>query len=307
MKFYFTLQFKRIYRHIDEFGLIPLVGFAIIFALFIWVSKSIFQHLSNASYYYLGISVLLSLSLGNIKRTTFLKQCFSSKNFWKARMLENTLFSLPFSIFLCYQHAFIEALIVHIVVIATSFLNNLGIRSITIPTPFGRHPFEFAIGFRTTFWIFPLLYTLTFIAIDVDNYNLGIFSLIAVFVCCMSYYSKPEPLYYIWIHNMSAKDFLIVKIKTALLFSSVLILPIAIGMSFFFPFKNIQITGIFILLGYCFIIVTILGKYSNYPSRVPIFQALAMIISLMFPPFLIIIIPFFYQRAIKNLNPILTC
>ncbi|MBC8753670.1 ABC transporter permease [Kordia sp. YSTF-M3] len=295
------------YRHIDEFGVIPLIGFAILIALYIWVSEAIFKNMEQASYIYMSIGLLLSLKLGSVKRNIFLKKCFLPEAYWKVRILENTLFVLPFSSFLCYKQAFIEALIIHSCAIALSFFNTIGMRSITIPTPFGKKPFEFVIGFRNTFWVFPLLYTLTFIAISVNNYNLGIFSLIGAFVCCMSYYSKQEPLYYIWVHSMSPKEFLNHKIKTALLFSSILLLPIAIGLSFFFPLSTLQITALFLLLGFCFICVTILGKYSNYPSQVPIAQAFAMLISILFPPLLLLIIPLFYKRAIKNLNSILTC
>lgn len=307
MYFYFTLQFKRIYRHIDEFGVIPLIGFAILLVFFSWISEAIFKNISHASYYYIGIGLLVSLKLGNAKRTVFLQKCFPPKIFWKIRMLENTLFVLPFSSFLCYKQAFAEMIIIHIGAIILSFFNNLGIRSVTIPTPFGKKPFEFVIGFRNTFWLFPFLYLLTYIAISVNNYNLGIFSLIVVFMSCLSFYSKQEPLYYIWIHNMTPKEFLNHKIKTAVLFSSVLILPIVIGLSLFFSLEKLQITLLFLLLGYSFIIVTILGKYSNYPSKVPIFQTLAMLASLLFPPILVLIIPYFYKQSIKKLNSILAC
>lgn len=307
MSFYFTLQFKRMYRHIDEFGVIPLIGFAILIAIFYWISEAIFKNIEHASFVYLSVGVLLSVQLGSKHRNIFLKKCFLPKTYQKVRLLENTLFVLPFSGFLCYKQAFIEIILLHSLVILLSFFNNLGIKSVTIPTPFGKKPFEFVIGFRKTYWLFPILYALTFISISVHNYNLGIFSLIIVFVCCMSFYSKQEPLYYIWMHSKSPKEFLIDKLKTACLFSSILVLPIAIALSLFFPLSTLHITILFAVLGFSFISILILGKYSNYPSQVPITQAFALIVSLVFPPLLLFIIPFFYNRAIKNLNSILTC
>ncbi|EDP97887.1 hypothetical protein KAOT1_11757 [Kordia algicida OT-1] len=295
------------YRHIDEFGVIPILGFLLIIGLFIGLSETLFDKLSYASYIYSGIGLFLSLKLGYKKRTTFLKKCFPLETFWKVRMIENSLFILPFSSFLCYQQAFWEAISIHILAIIFSFWNDLSVRSITIPTPFGKRPFEFIIGFRNTFWLLPLLYGLTCISVSVKNYNLGIFSLIILFICCMSFYAKPEPLYYIWIHSKSPKEFLADKIKTALLYSSFLVLPIAIGLSAFFSFEELQITLLFIILGYALIVLTILGKYSNYPSQVPIMQMLAALVCLIFPPLLIIILPLFYKRAIKNLNSFLTC
>lgn len=307
VNFYFTLQLKRMYRHIDEFGVIPILGIALLIGFFIWISEALFDRISHASYVYIGIGLFLSLQLGSKKRTTFLKKCFSSETFWKVRMLENSLFVLPFSSFLCYKQAFLEAISIHVLAIVLSFWNNLGVRSFTIPTPFGKRPFEFIIGFRNTFWLLPLLYGLTFISISVENFNLGIFSLIVLFVCCMSFYTKSEPLFYIWMHSKSPKEFLAEKIKTALLYSSFLTLPIAITLSIFFSLEELQITLLFTVLGYSFVILTILGKYSNYPSKVPIMQVLAAIVSLIFPPLLVIILPLFYKRAIKNLNSFLTC
>ena len=295
------------YRHIDEFGTIPIIGFVLLIAGFIGISETIFNKLPNAGYYYILIGLGLSLKLGAIKRTTFLKQCFPKHTFWKVRIFENTLFILPFSTFLIYKQLYIEAIVIHTLVLLTSFINNIEIYSFTIPTPFGKKPFEFVIGFRKSFWVFIVSYIVTAIAIWVNNYNLGIFSLLLAFVICMSYYSKPEPLYYVWIHSMTPKVFLYDKIKTAITFSSILVLPIIIALSVCFPFIELQFTLLFTFLGFCFIILTILGKYHNYPSQIPIFQTLAMLASLLFPPLLFVFIPIFYKKSIKNLNSILTC
>ncbi len=307
MKFYFLLQCKRIYRHIDDFGTIPIVGFVVLIAVFIGVSRAIFDNVSQAHFYYITIGLGLSLKLGTVKRTDFLKHCFPKRTFWKVRVLENSIFILPFTLFLCYKQLYIEAVATQILAIATSFINSIEIRSLTIPTPFGKKPFEFIIGFRKSFWVFILTYALMSIAIFVNNYNLGVFSLILVFVTCMSYYSKPEPLYYVWIHAMTPKAFLYDKIKTAVTFSFILTLPIIIGLSVSFPFVELQFTLLFTFLGFCFIILTILGKYHNYPSQISIFQSLAILVSLIFPPLLFLFIPVFYRKSIKNLNSILTC
>lgn len=307
MKFYFLLQAKRVYRHIDEFGIIPLIGFAVIIAVFIACSNALFDNLANAAYYYIFLGVGLSLKLSSSKHTRFLKKCFPSKTFQKVRILENMLFVLPFSIFLCYKHLFIEACSLLSIALATSFFNKLEIKSFVILTPFGKKPFEFTIGFRNSFWLLLLAYGLTYIAIHVENYNLGVFSLIVVFLTCMSYYMKPEPLYYVWVHAETPREFLHTKIKTAIIYSSYIVLPVIVALSVAFPIDMLQITLLFTCIGYSFITLTILGKYHNYPTNIPLFQTLAMLVSLLFPPLLLIIIPIFYRKSIKNLNAILTC
>ena len=306
MKFYFSLQCKRIYRHIDDFGVIPLFGFAIIIALFIVISQRIFDYVSFPSYTYLAIGLALTFTLGKKERVSFLTIIFSKKTTQKIRILENTIIVLPFSIFLVYKNAFLEAVLLHSLAICTSFITGFNTRNMVIPTPFGKRPFEFTIGFRNTYWLFPLLYAFAGIGLHVANYNLIIFSLIATMVCFLSYYSKPEPAFYVWIHQKSPKDFLREKIKTALAYSSYLLIPTVV-LLVFFSVEKIHITLSFLMTGYGFIVLTILGKYATYPSQVPVLQAFALLVGFMFPPLLIVLIPIFYVRACKNLKSFVSC
>lgn len=85
--------------------------------------------------------------------------------------------------------------------------------NLIIPTPFNKKPFEFTVGFRKTFLIFPIAYFLTYKAIATGNFNLGLFSLILVSLTCLTYYSKLENDYYIWNYNLSPKVFLLEKLK----------------------------------------------------------------------------------------------
>ena len=53
------------------------------------------------------------------------------------------------------------------------------------------------------------------------------------------------------------------------------------------------------------IIISILGKYSNFPSSSNPVQMFSIIFSISFPPILILVIPFLYTKSIKNLKYIL--
>jgi hypothetical protein len=48
---------------------------------------------------------------------------------------------------------------------------------------------------------------LTVVAIVVKNMNLGIFALSLVFFTALSYFSKPEQAYYVWVHAETPKIF----------------------------------------------------------------------------------------------------
>jgi hypothetical protein len=60
-----------------------------------------------------------------------------------------------------------------------------------------------------------------------------------------------------------------------------------------------------LLLGYVYLVTIILAKYSGYPNEMNLLQGILIGISLLFPPILIGIIPFFYLQSIKRLNDIL--
>ncbi len=51
--------------------------------------------------------------------------------------------------------------------------------SIALPTPFSKNPYEYTVGFRRHWWLVLCIYALTCISINANNFNLGLFSLVA--------------------------------------------------------------------------------------------------------------------------------
>ncbi|MFB1041191.1 MAG: ABC transporter permease, partial [Polaribacter sp.] len=176
--------------------------------------------------------------------------------------------------------------------------------NVTIPTPFSKKPFEFTVGFRKTFYVFPIAYFLTYISVSVGNFNLGVFSMLLIGITCFSYHSKTENEYFVWNYNLSSKEFLLKKIKTCLTYFSVLSLPIIItlGISFF---NQIDILIVFIFLSYAYLTAIIFAKYSSFPNEINMSQVILIGLSFIFPPILLIFIPLFYSQSIKKLNTIL--
>jgi hypothetical protein len=182
-----------------------------------------------------------------------------------------------------------------------NFSTNL---NVTIPTPFSKKPFEFTVGFRKTFYVFPIAYFLAYISISVGNFNLGVFSMLLIGLTCFSFYSKIENDYFVWNYNLSSKEFLIEKTKTCLIFFTLLSLPIIIALSISF-FKEIDILIVFLLLCYAYLTTIIFAKYSSFPNEMNMSQGILIAISFMFPPILLIFIPLFYSQSIKKLNTVL--
>ena len=287
-----------------DFGLPILIGYAILPVVFVLLSNYLFEKIEFANYVY-GLFALIFISkLSEPKRNDFLKSIFNTYNYKKLRIVENIIYCLPFTLFLIYKKQFVFSITLNLFVICTMLFNFSTNLNAVIPTPFSKKPFEFTVGFRKSFYVFPIAYFLTYISVSVGNFNLGIFSMLLIGIICFSYYSKIENDYFVWNYNLSPKEFLIEKTKTCLLFFTFLILPIIITLGFSF-ISQIDILIVFILLCYAYLITIIFAKYSSFPNDMSISQGILIGLSLVFPPILILFIPLFYSQSIKKLNAIL--
>jgi hypothetical protein len=271
---------------------------------FLLISAYIFQKTEFAKYIVLLTSLSLLSKLSESNRTDFLIATFGDRLKNKIRILENGLVSIPFVMVLIYQNALLEAALlctISILFAVFSFKTNI---NFTLPTPFSKRPFEFLVGFRKTFYLFPLAYLLTFIAIQVGNFNLGIFSMLLIFGTVLSYFAKPEQAYYVWVHAYTPKKFLIHKIATATQYTSILVAPVLVGLLMFYP-NEYHIVLLFFLIGLLFVWTIILAKYSAYPNEMSLPEGMLLAFSVYFPPMLLVMIPFFYKKSIYKLKMLL--
>jgi len=301
MKVYFQLQLKRIKRHLIEFGIHPALALVLGLLFFVGLSKLLFYKLDHAAiaYSFVGFSILLKL--GDKKRNDFLKHAFSENEIKQLRLIENGIFITPFCIFLMYEQFFLYAVLLILVAFLLVFIKMTFASGIVLPTPFGRYPFEFTAGFRRTFLLFIGAYFLAFMGIKVANFNLGAFALIICFLICMVFYARPEPSFFIWVDKAKPAALLRRKIMIAMAYSFLISLPVFIALIIFFPENTIYIIGVE-LLGMAYLTIGLLGKYINFPSEMMLMAAILMGASIFFPPLLILTIPYFYLKSVKNLH-----
>ena len=304
MKFYFSLQFKMLNRQFSDFGLLPILGYLLSIIAFVGLSYLLFYATEFAPYIYILIAITILSKLSNTRRNDFLKGCFSTLEYRQVRIMENLMVVIPFILFLIYKNQLLSAGAILFISGIIAFVSVKNRFNHTIYTPFYKYPFEFIVGFRNTFFVLIFTYFITFMAITVGNFNLGFFSILLVFFICMTFYSAPEKEYYVWIFSSNANTFLLSKIKTAMLFSTLLSLPIIICMSIFFPSK-IGIILIFQCAGYLYLSTMILAKYSDFPGKMNFSQAFIFGLGCIFPPFLLLTIPLFYSQSLHSLNKIL--
>lgn len=291
-------------RRFKDTGFEPLFAYLILTVGFVGLSIYLFHKTEFAEYIYVLSALTLIGKLSEIRRTEFLKICFGDTKLKKIRVSENLICSLPFLIFLLYKQLFLSALLLFVLTTILALVNFRTTLNFTLWTPFSQRPFEFITGFRNTFYLFFVAYALTVIAVSVNNFNLGVFAMLLVFATTLSYYTKPENEYYVWTYNVNSREFLFSKIKTAILFSTSLALPIAIVIATFYP-QNIGILSLFFLVGWAFLISVIVSKYSAYPDEMNITQGILLALCIWFPPMLVVLIPYLFKKSENQLSSLL--
>lgn len=300
MLYYFRLQNKLFQRAITDGGVNLILGYIILPIVFVGGSMLLFGYRpAIAVYLYPCIGLFCVLKLSKTERNTFLKMCFSKRDYLKIRIIENLIVVTPFVIFLLFKLLILPIAILVGVSILLVFIQFRNVISFTIPTPFSKHPFEFCVGFRKTFVVIVFLYFLTIMAIISDNSNLGLSSLIMLYIVLLSYYFERERQYYIWIFNMSPSRFLLTKVKTALSYSTLLAAPIVLALSIHTP-DRIGWLLLIVVLGFAYLTTIILAKYSYLTEEVGVSLFFTAIIIIYVPP--LITIPWLYFKSINNLE-----
>jgi hypothetical protein len=304
MNDYFHLHYVMTNRKIKEAGLHPLLGYVLGFTAFVLLSEYIFYKTEFAKYVVILACFSLQFQLSEKNRTGFLQSTFGDKTKMKIRILENVLLCIPVVSMLLYKSFLVEATILFVCSIILALFSFHANFNVTIPTPFSKRPFEFSTGFRKTFFIFPMAYALTVVALHVDNLNLGIFAFLLVFLVSLSFYHKPEQAYYVWVHAETPQVFLKNKVFNASKNATLLVAPIIISLLVFYP-SEFQVILLFFLIGLLFLCTVILAKYSAYPDEINVREGIILAFSVYFPPLLLAIIPFFYTKSIRKLQYLL--
>lgn len=305
MNYYFKLQGIRFIRHLKDFGINPVIGIGLIVLVFIGVSSAIFLYTPYAPILYVVFAISILNSLNSSTRIEMLKVSFDEFNYFKIRVLEHLIAGSPFLFFLLFKKELPSSLLLIVLLVLLACVDKKKSINFKIATPFKNSPFEFPIGFRKYYWVYFIMYFITGIAVYVGNFNLGVFAMLTLILTSFSFYSITEPDYYVWTFNHGPKEFLKTKMKTGFLNGLKGISPIAAILIIAFP-SNFWIVLVFALLGQMYLIANIVLKYAFYPSNVEIYQAVLFPLLIFFPPLLFLVIPYYYQKSLENLNHITT-
>lgn len=298
---FLQLQYKLANRWLKDSGIHPFAAYCIAAVIFVFLSLRLFNETEFAVYIYIIIAIAVMTLFSERRRNEFLKTCFKKSKYRQIRVVENLLAIVPFIIILLFKHNFMASTILIVAGVALSFLDRAVTLNFTLPTPFYKRPFEFTVGFRRNFYFIGLLYGLAVIATVVGNYNLGVFSVVLLFLVIAGFYSRLENEYYIWLYNVHPAGFLAGKIRTAILYATGIMLPVVLWLSAFF-FDNIIYLLLIALGGYALLACVVIAKYASYPEELNVIHGILIVISIIFPPLLPVLILYFYKRSLKKLK-----
>ncbi len=304
MKNYFLLQLTLLNRRFDTVGIHHTLAWPLCGLLLVVFGELVYTKTRFASSLVLLSAFSFLISIGKRKRNEFLQVLFGDKGSSLIRLIENLLISVPFILLLLWHKSTIEAGILLILAIPLSFFSLDRPTTFTIKTPFYRWPFEFAVGVRNTWYFLPFCFLLMGIGISVNNMNLAIAGGLSPFLLAFTFYIKPEDEFYTWVHSFSPQQFLWHKIKIAVGYMALFLLPTLLCLLVFYP-ENALNLGLFVLLGFVLLALVILAKYAAYPNEMHLPEIIMLGITIYFPPLILGIGPYFYARAIKKLKLLL--
>ncbi len=281
-----------------------MVGYILAPFLFALVGELLFSKTVYAPQLLVLFYISLSAKLCSRDRNEFLKMNFAPVKYHSLRLIENALVAIPFILFLGYKSKFEMALATLLTAVMMVFYTQSAHTSMVVPTPYGKRLFEFAQGFRRTYVLYVVLAILVVLGITYSNFSLGAFALGLSFLVFGSYYHLPENELYIWNFNFPPRRFLQSKIRTACVYSTLTILPIMIALLVCFPENHLPILAIYIV-GVLYVILSTLAKYASYPSEIIIPHGILIAVGVALTPISLIVIGYFYRRAISKLTPLL--
>jgi hypothetical protein len=304
MKDYLLLQGLRLHRMAAQAGLplwaaYPLAALALLL-LALWANTQ--PEVGPYAVLLLALGLLGRLS--GRPRADFLRLAFGDRRAQRVRLAENLLACLPFLAVLLACGAYWPAAALALLAPALSLARLGAPAAFVVPTPFRRHPYEFIVGFRTTFYVFPVAYTLAGISWAVGHLNLGLFALAAVCLTALGYYGRPEPELDVWVHALGPRAFLLRKLRLAVRNLALLCLPVLLPLALGFP-ESLRLLLAVFGLGLGFLLLFVLAKYAAYPREMSLPEGLLLAGCFLLPPLLLGIGPLFYVKSIRNLQSIL--
>lgn len=293
------------HRQVADSGIPIGLAYTLTPILFLFTSYYLFTRSEMAPYLYPMIGLFFTLPLSNPKRNEFIQLNFNPNMLWKIRATENLIIVFPFFLFLVWQNQWPFGLVLLVLAALLAVAKQKFQLEFQIPSPFVKYHFEYNHIFRQSAPIILLLYILTWVAISVNNFNLGIAILLGLMVTQISFLARPESELMVWNYRLKATQFLWMKSKMVIGNALMLSAPIWISLAIVFQ-DQLLILAAFEMLGLMFLLATLWGKYASFPFEMSKTQTIVLVLSINFPPALLLFLPYSFQIAKKRLQSLLS-
>lgn len=314
--YYISLRLKQFWRFFRFNQFHPVLGIVLAVAIFAAVSFAWFEKLPYAGRSFAGIAFLSLMELQPVNSNKFLAQQVTRTDYFKAKLAENALLSLPFLVVFILQQEYVPAIVLLSIVIPYSRYNFKIARPKlrALKSPYPAHSLEWHNSFRSFVVVYLLHACLLIPGVISRNFYVYLVPFFLLLFFLNTVYAVVEDKSYIWLYRSSASSFLLKKTKTmaASYFSTVALFLIA-GVAFYPSQAGMlaicAVAGFICLLGSLFI------KYHFYPVEfvIQISQMVFMGLTLggLANPSLfllsILMLIFSYFKARNRLKSILQC
>jgi hypothetical protein len=295
------IQWRRLQRYLRSLGLHPAVGLCILILLFGLLSWRLMVAYSWGPYVYLLLMLYLGQMMGRPIRRHAIRQWCGPGCYWRIRLWEQLLLSLPFVLVLLIFKDWWLGLLAVVLSLFSLWAPSFSTGRFSLPLPFGKKPFEYTTGLRKHFWL--LLVVLFFVVMGfvVANPGLSVFGFTILMVLPMGWMGQVEPVTYLWQHSQPPSAFLWQKWLTGLEHLCYLGLPLALFLGVVLPGMSLAIAVVFVV-GVGAQTAVLLAKYASYPRDIDFVHAILVATGIVFLPVLVVILPFLGRKAIANLK-----
>ena len=301
MKYYFELRLRIMRRQIEETGLPVYLAISLIVFLYLVLWFARLKSPTNILFILSIIPLYILSRQAQPSRVDFLKNICSKQLFTRIRLVENLCCILPFIPFALWDRQWLLLLFYAAIFILFSFFPVKTMEIQPIRTPFRKSAFEFIVLSRRYWPYWAMAFIISCISLYYGNTALPLVLLGIVILSSTSAYEIIEDEYVLWNNSRSARDFLRNKIGTGCLQLCTLLVPFVLLHLFFMP-QSLAWTFLCCLVGCLLLILMILMKYAVYPNRIGINEVIVLMASGVIPLFILAIYPYYYRRAIKNLE-----
>jgi hypothetical protein len=268
--YYVTLRLKQFWRFFSFNSIHPLIGILLSVFFFGLFSYIVFVKAPHAEWVYAAVGLLALLQMQNVASNHFLKEK-AGNQYIPAKLAENYLIILPFLIALVCFKAYLQALLLGLVVAPYSVFNiSLSKpQAITLRSPYIKYGFEFNYGFRAFSGFYLVYVLLLVVGIVSGNYYIYILPFVMMLFFLCSFFGYVEDPFYVWIYRMTPGRFLLAKarmviINYAITFSLFLVAGLIAYHSHCVLLLSLTGMGLLAVLG------SMLLKYHFYPSALSI-------------------------------------